>query len=37
MAILRTLRAGLLWLIFLGWLAHLWSCLDAALFKPGLV
>ena len=23
-----------LWLILLGWVIHLWSILDAALFKP---
>jgi hypothetical protein len=26
--------AALLWLIWLGWIVHLWSILDAALFKP---
>jgi TM2 domain-containing membrane protein YozV len=26
--------AALLWLIFLGWIIHLWSILDAAMFKP---
>jgi len=24
----------LLWLIWLGWIIHLWSILDAALWKP---
>ena len=24
----------LLWLILLGWIIHLWSIIDAALFKP---
>jgi hypothetical protein len=23
-----------LWLVFLGWLIHLWACLNAALWKP---
>jgi len=23
-----------LWLIWMGWIIHLWSVLDAALFKP---
>ena len=23
-----------LWFVFLGWLIHLWSCLNAALWKP---
>lgn len=27
--------AGVLWLIWMGWVIHLWSILDAALFKPG--
>jgi hypothetical protein len=27
--------AGLLWIVLLGWLIHLWSILDAALYKPG--
>lgn len=26
--------AALLWLIWLGWIIHLWSILDAALWKP---
>jgi TM2 domain-containing membrane protein YozV len=26
--------AALLWVILLGWVVHLWSILDAALWKP---
>jgi TM2 domain-containing membrane protein YozV len=26
--------AAILWLIWLGWIIHLWSILDAALWKP---
>ena len=26
--------AAMLWLIWLGWIIHLWSILDAALWKP---
>jgi TM2 domain-containing membrane protein YozV len=26
--------AALLWLILLGWVIHLWSILDAAMFRP---
>ncbi len=26
--------AALLWFILLGWVVHLWSVLDAALWKP---
>ena len=33
MAIVHFLLAALLWLILLGWIVHLWSILDAALFK----
>jgi len=28
------LLTALLWLILLGWIIHLWSIIDAALFKP---
>jgi TM2 domain-containing membrane protein YozV len=34
MALVQFVLAGVLWLIFLGWIVHLWSILDAALFKP---
>ncbi|HVH34093.1 hypothetical protein ACFJIW_17730 [Tahibacter sp. UC22_41] len=34
MAAVQFVLAALLWLIFLGWIVHLWSILDAALFKP---
>jgi TM2 domain-containing membrane protein YozV len=33
-AIVMFVLAGLLWIVMLGWLIHLWSILDAALFKP---
>lgn len=33
MAVMMFLLAGALWFIWLGWLVHLWSILDAALFK----
>ena len=26
--------AGLLWIVLLGWIIHLWSIVDAALWKP---
>jgi TM2 domain-containing membrane protein YozV len=26
--------AGALWLIWMGWIIHLWSILDAAWFRP---
>ena len=28
------IAAAVLWLILLGWIIHLWSIIDAALFKP---
>ena len=34
MALIMFVLAGLLWLLFLGWLVHLWSIIDAAMFKP---
>lgn len=33
-AIVMFVLAALLWLVMLGWLIHLWSILDAALYKP---
>lgn len=35
MAIIMFVLAALLWIVLLGWLIHLWSILDAALYKPG--
>jgi TM2 domain-containing membrane protein YozV len=34
-ALLMFVLASVLWLIWLGWIIHLWSILDAARFKPG--
>ena len=34
MALLQFVLAGLLWIVLLGWLIHLWSIIDAAMFKP---
>ncbi len=33
-AIIMFLLAAALWLLLLGWIVHLWSILDAALWKP---
>ncbi len=33
MAIIHFVLAAVLWIILLGWLIHLWSILDAALWK----
>lgn len=32
-ALVHFIACTLLWLLFLGWIAHLWSCIDAALWK----
>lgn len=32
-AVVMFLLAGILWFFLLGWLIHLWSILDAAMFK----
>ncbi|NGP76022.1 hypothetical protein G3570_05235 [Balneolaceae bacterium YR4-1] len=34
MAITQFVLAGALWMILMGWIIHLWSILDAAMFKP---
>ena len=33
-AIVQFVLAVILWYFLLGWLVHLWSILDAALWKP---
>ena len=37
MALVHFVLAAVLWLILLGWIIHLWSILDAALFRPRIV
>ena len=34
MAIVMFVLAAVLWWFLLGWIIHLWSIIDAALFKP---
>lgn len=34
MAIVMFVLTAVLWFFLLGWLVHLWSVLDAALWKP---
>jgi TM2 domain-containing membrane protein YozV len=34
MAGIMFVLAAILWIIWLGWIIHLWSILDAALWKP---
>lgn len=33
MAIVQFVLAGILWYFLLGWIIHLWSILDAALYR----
>jgi TM2 domain-containing membrane protein YozV len=33
-AILHFVLASVLWIFLLGWLVHLWSIIDAAMYKP---
>lgn len=33
-AVVHFVLAALLWYVWLGWLVHLWSILDAARFRP---
>jgi TM2 domain-containing membrane protein YozV len=34
MAIIQFVLAAVLWWFLLGWIIHLWSIIDAALWKP---
>ncbi|MGN2254088.1 hypothetical protein ACFWZ4_11970 [Frateuria sp. GZRe12] len=34
-AIIMFVLAAALWIFWMGWIIHLWSILDAALYKPG--
>jgi len=34
MALLMFVLAGVLWLIWLGWIIAIWACVDAALWRP---
>lgn len=33
-AVIMFVLASILWFFLLGWIIHLWSILDAAMFKP---
>lgn len=37
MAIVQFVLTGILWFFLLGWIIHLWSIIDAAMFKPRLI
>jgi TM2 domain-containing membrane protein YozV len=34
MAIIQFVLAAVLWVFLLGWIIHLWSIIDAAIWKP---
>jgi len=34
MALIHFVLAGVLWFFLLGWVVHLWSVIDAAIWKP---
>lgn len=34
MAVIMFVLAAVLWIVLFGWVIHIWSILDAALFKP---
>jgi len=33
LAVVMFVLAAILWLVWMGWLIHLWSIIDAAMFK----
>ena len=33
-ALVHFILAAVLWVVFMGWLIHLWSILDAAWYRP---
>ena len=33
-ALIMFVLAGFLWVVLLGWIIHLWSIIDAAVWKP---
>ena len=34
MALVMFVLAAVLWVVLMGWIIHLWSIIDAALYKP---
>lgn len=34
-ALLMLVLAALLWVVWMGWIIHLWSIIDAAIYKGG--
>ncbi len=33
LALIQFVLAGVLWIVWLGWVIHLWSVIDAALYR----
>jgi TM2 domain-containing membrane protein YozV len=33
-ALIQFVLAAVLWIVWMGWVVHLWSIVDAALWKP---
>ncbi|UPG89915.1 hypothetical protein L2Y96_21425 [Luteibacter aegosomaticola] len=33
-ALIMFVLAAVLWIVWMGWLIHLWSIVDAAMFRP---
>lgn len=33
-AVIMFVLAAALWVVWMGWIIHLWSIIDAAMFKP---
>jgi TM2 domain-containing membrane protein YozV len=33
-AVVQFVLAAVLWIVLLGWIIHLWSIIDAAMWKP---
>ncbi|MCX6969884.1 MAG: hypothetical protein NTV93_06980 [Verrucomicrobia bacterium] len=33
-ALLFFVAAGILWFVMLGWVVHIWACVNAAIWKP---
>ncbi len=33
LALIQFVLAGVLWIVWLGWIIHLWSVIDAALYR----
>lgn len=34
LALFMFVMAGILWIVWLGWIVHIWSIINAAMFNP---